>query len=494
MTLMFLNFDLRSTAEDWFKPGATFIIETSSGDTIDSTHASYDMLEEDGFNFVTQKSLVIQLVGVNIEGDHSYTTAELDFARNELQNYLSAQYPNSIVHIRPTHVSINSPNVNTLTLEILTNILGMVTSIRSLTEGIPTGNNLNPRCSNVFYYGLIDPRTPFGSGVGLGHVSEHTALPRFNCQGKDLSSLGRWDTSNVLRSMNTAAHEIGHNHGLNHVASGTTTPNNINTNYPHADGSIGKEGYDATSHVVLASNDRFYDIMSYRNIRWMSDYHYNRIRNFQALIMPYERRNDPSVQAFESLRSPSPVLSEVSTGQAIQISGMLNEEGTWDVLNLLVFDDVSLSSSSNSKLANYVMKITRLDGQVQYEPFDMSGSIAHTTAKPFKLWVRDLNSPIANIEIHDRRGRLLLYKVIHEVSSRLEYDKNELTYLGRKRWSFRSSYTGEHFLMRKSRDKMHFITNGRGNDAIVFNARMGDILYVYYTKKGIRKTFVLKDL
>ena len=73
-------------------------------------------------------------------------------------------------------------------------------------------------------------------------------------------------------------HEIGHNMNLRHAPCGG--PAGPDPNYPYEDGKIGHWGF---SFWNMAPKDpaKFYDVMSYCNPRWISDYHFNRALTYR---------------------------------------------------------------------------------------------------------------------------------------------------------------------------------------------------------------------
>lgn len=103
------------------------------------------------------------------------------------------------------------------------------------------------------YYGWIDVN--FGSGVaGIGMVGRGVAV-------------GRDD------SVDTFAHELGHNFGRDHAPCGTSGE----ASYPYAGAKIGVWGFDGTAWKDPA---RFVDLMSYCTPEWISDYTYNAAQSF----------------------------------------------------------------------------------------------------------------------------------------------------------------------------------------------------------------------
>lgn len=98
------------------------------------------------------------------------------------------------------------------------------------------------------YYGFI----PGGGGgiAGLGYVGQHVAI-------------------GIDRSASVAAHELGHNFGINHAPCGGAA--GADSNYPYPGAQIGSWGFNGGQ---LIEPTRFVDLMSYCNPAWVSDYNY----------------------------------------------------------------------------------------------------------------------------------------------------------------------------------------------------------------------------
>lgn len=111
--------------------------------------------------------------------------------------------------------------------------------------------------SKVVYYGVVPQAAVAGLAsftAGIGWVG-----------GNILTSVG------LEQSVGVAAHEIGHNLGLNHAPCGVAG----DPDYPFADARIGDVGFDAYTRQFHPSTDK--DFMSYCQPIWVSAYHYNKM-------------------------------------------------------------------------------------------------------------------------------------------------------------------------------------------------------------------------
>ncbi len=117
--------------------------------------------------------------------------------------------------------------------------------------------------SNRYYYGVV--KTSYGSGVaGIGYVG-----------GSANTSLG-WD--NLPSGSGVMAHEIGHNMGRPHAPCGG--PASPDPGYPYAGGVIGVYGLDPVTFTVKLPSSN-YDLMSYCNPDWVSDYNWGRMITYR---------------------------------------------------------------------------------------------------------------------------------------------------------------------------------------------------------------------
>ncbi|MFW6205736.1 MAG: M66 family metalloprotease, partial [Gemmatimonadota bacterium] len=76
------------------------------------------------------------------------------------------------------------------------------------------------------------------------------------------------------REPETIAHEVGHNLNLPHAPCGGAS--DVDPDYPYANGSIGQYGWNPTARRVTLPFDT-YDLMSYCDPIWISDYNYERV-------------------------------------------------------------------------------------------------------------------------------------------------------------------------------------------------------------------------
>jgi Peptidase M66 len=129
--------------------------------------------------------------------------------------------------------------------------------------------------SNVYYFGWIAPAASFKdycrSGCVLGLAPQTTSISRMNQIGL---GVGFVDDNTYT----TVVHELGHAHGLPHapcVPRGGTI-DGADAKFPYASAKIGVWGWDARS-AKLMSPETNYDVMSYCDPVWISDYNYQKL-------------------------------------------------------------------------------------------------------------------------------------------------------------------------------------------------------------------------
>jgi hypothetical protein len=124
-----------------------------------------------------------------------------------------------------------------------------------------------------YYYGLVDVYCGGGCIAGLGWIGGSKAAVGF-------SGIG---ASHAYAS-DTHAHEVGHNHGLKHApgcgASG------LDPGFPYPTGKIGDAGHPNQGFDLITPSLKlyttYYDMMSYCDPVWISDYNYERLRLVHA--------------------------------------------------------------------------------------------------------------------------------------------------------------------------------------------------------------------
>lgn len=120
-----------------------------------------------------------------------------------------------------------------------------------------------------YYYGIFNPTTSFntycngGCVLGLGFVGG----PQDEWAH---SAIGIGFTGD--RAIETAVHELGHNHGRNHAPCGGAA--GTDGSYPYSGAGIGRYGFNLITGELFSPSSHV-DMMSYCDPAWISDYTYN---------------------------------------------------------------------------------------------------------------------------------------------------------------------------------------------------------------------------
>jgi hypothetical protein len=131
---------------------------------------------------------------------------------------------------------------------------------------------------DTYYYGIFSPASSFstycsgGCVLGLGFVG--SAMDSYG-----RAAIGIGFSGDV--SVDTALHELGHNHGREHAPCGGAS--GTDGSYPHSGAKIGAWGYNLLTQALYPPND-FVDLMSYCDPAWISDYNFTAIFNRIAQV------------------------------------------------------------------------------------------------------------------------------------------------------------------------------------------------------------------
>ena len=150
--------------------------------------------------------------------------------------------------------------------------------------------------SSDLYYGIVTPG--YTSGVaGLGWIGYPVAVG--------------W--SNASSTADVAAHEIGHTWDRRHAPCGN--PDGVDVGFPYANAYLGVWGFDYSSGSLKAPTKN-YDIMSYCDPSWISDYTFKSVLDYRMA----EGYVVKQAAASSSMLAPE-------SGKVLLIQGEINSSG-----------------------------------------------------------------------------------------------------------------------------------------------------------------------
>lgn len=291
------NFQLPSS---WLSGTVDVTIRLDPDNTVSETNESNNTLTK-RLVFNDVPPLQIKIVPIQYHNTKNGLTYPAP-TQDTVSDWIMRTYP-----VHQVQISWHAPfsfSGDLTTSTDFSRLLNEVTSLKT-TENAPSAQ---------VYYGLIPTRnsssTWFSSGyAGMGWIGSRVAI------GLDLSG----KTSQI------AAHEVGHNLGMQHTPCGVSS---YDPSYPYANASIGQYGLDvAAGKLYLPTTNR--DFMSYCDPKWVSDYTYKYLYNRQNLTGGAAAAMVVGPSAVSS-QSGLVVRAQISAGGAqllptYTLSGMVNE-------------------------------------------------------------------------------------------------------------------------------------------------------------------------
>jgi len=141
-------------------------------------------------------------------------------------------------------------------------------------------NAANSRGNGWHYYGFV-PLPNFSSGI-VGLAYQNTT----NGNGSVRSAIGA--DNEVSFALDTMTHEIGHNQGLGHAPCGLSQQDiqadDFARTFPYTNGGVGPAPIFDVLNLTPASPKPVYDVMSYCDGSYFSDYSYQRVQSFMESL------------------------------------------------------------------------------------------------------------------------------------------------------------------------------------------------------------------
>lgn len=126
---------------------------------------------------------------------------------------------------------------------------------------------------DVYYYGVLTPKSSFGTYCGSGCIAGISALSGANdVYSRGSIGVGYFSGGSSNDSPDVMAHELGHAHGLPHAPCGVSNAGA----FPYSGAKIGVWGYDILTKTLMSPTSRV-DVMSYCDPTWISDYNFDKL-------------------------------------------------------------------------------------------------------------------------------------------------------------------------------------------------------------------------
>ena len=468
------TFDLRSLASSWFKPGAEIVLETSPGTTLDQSNSNYVRYPSTGsqkLTVVDQEPLYIKLVPLQTD-QGKLTSSEMNAAKTKIQTLMNSMYPNSsitfVVSDTAYDLTGNKYSGSIVTSDEWSEGLKDFASYRELEL-----NNTN--CSR-FYFGLLRYQKDTDYSFA-GLARRITSVESGFCP--HLSSIGL----NHKEVDETAAHEIGHNHGRMHADNTGETNDScseikyLDSSYPYQYGRLGKMGYDSSEHS-LKSKYFDHDVMSYCDKAWISDYTYTGLRKFQETL----NKNVASTAA----RTIGSRIATVAAGGTL-ISGIKNTNGGWVIDSILRLG----GTRSQPKNPTHFMTTQTQSGVFFTQGFVL-GWFDHVLDRPFSVWI-PTSEPLKNLKILNAEEDLLYQKDLPKLSeSALRGEGIKLVKIAKDKWQLSPTNQGRCIVMLIRNSERKFVGNDSDDKPLVIEAIEGDKLEIHYPDTGAKQILIVE--
>ncbi|HEY0710831.1 MAG TPA: M66 family metalloprotease [Polyangia bacterium] len=203
--------------------------------------------------------LKLTLVPVVYEADGSSRLP--DTSPEQLERYraiIMAMYPVSAVDI-----TVRAPFASRVALTSGGGWGALLDSVRALRASDNVGRD-------VHYYALVSPAASFANYCSRSCIAGLSYLAGSTVTSQTHVGAGVGFAGAVAGE--TLIHELGHQHGRAHAPCGA---DDLDTKYPHVNARLGAWGLDQRGGILRMINPATrYDMMSYCNPIWISDYNY----------------------------------------------------------------------------------------------------------------------------------------------------------------------------------------------------------------------------
>jgi hypothetical protein len=215
----------------------------------------------------TLKTGLVKLTVVPVTSNSVTPTLDQAFA-DSLKGYFDSMYPTS-----ETQVTINSTPISGCTVTAST--AGSSTAWSSCLNNVLSRRRSDKPANDVYYVGVLQPTSTFSSYCSSSCIMGISPVASVSASSSRASLIVGYSGY----APSTAAHEVGHAHGLEHSPGCGAAQ--ADSAFPYVTGGkayIGWVGWDKQqTSTKFFDPAKYTDIMAYCSPQWVSDYIYKKL-------------------------------------------------------------------------------------------------------------------------------------------------------------------------------------------------------------------------
>ena len=267
-------------------------------------------------------TLKVTLIPVTANG----ITPSLNNLATALKPHLEAVYPTNLVEVTVASTPITGCNITPSTAADSDTWSNCLTLVRNRRTADRPAND-------QYYVGVVTPASTYRNYCGTACVGGvgYVATTASSATARALIAIGF-----TPEGLMTIAHELGHNHGLNHSPGcGAGTPDTAFPYQTNGTSYIGWVGWDSRTPGTFMDPAKYTDLLAYCNPVWVSDYVYSKLAdrvaalNGAAMLLGSNAVSTWRVLDVigneakwgPAITEPSPAFGEATSGTVLDPSG-----------------------------------------------------------------------------------------------------------------------------------------------------------------------------